>query len=239
LSTGFGVVSAVEEVLVMGTIQRHPLAAQAAEVLLNRVRTGEWALGGKLPSETALAAELGVGRSTVREAIRGLAGQGVLEPRQGLGVFVTALDVAEDWDVALRRASIGSVLEARVAVETEAAVLAAGRRTLDDLRSMRRYLEARSDAIGGDLTAFVDADSALHRSIVVAAHNEVLVDLFDGFANRVHQTMMELLRNQPESDPVASQTAHAAIVAAVVDRDPVRAGALSRAHLTAVQAALP
>jgi DNA-binding FadR family transcriptional regulator len=230
---------ALKEILVMGTIQRHPLAAQAAEALLARVRTGEWALGCKLPSETALAAELGVGRSTVREAISGLAGQGVLESRQGSGVFVIALDVAEEWDVALRRASISSVLEARVAVETEAAVLAAGRRTPDDLRSMRRCLEARSEAIGKDLTSFVDADSALHRSIVVAAHNEVLVDLFDGLAPRIHGTMMDLLGNQPESDPVASQEAHAAIVSAVADRDAVRAGTLSRAHLTAVQAALP
>jgi DNA-binding FadR family transcriptional regulator len=223
----------------MGTIQRHPLATQAAELLLARVRTGEWALGAKLPSETALAVELGVGRSTVREAIRGLASQGILEPRQGSGVFVTALDVAEDWDVALRRASIGSVLEARVAVETEAAVLAAGRRTPDDLRSMCRHLEARSDAIGEDLAALVDADAALHRSIVVAAHNDVLVDLFDGFAPRMHQALMDLLRNQPESDPEASQAAHAAIVAAIADRDALQAGTLSRAHLTAVQATLP
>jgi DNA-binding FadR family transcriptional regulator len=223
----------------MNTIRRHPLAAQAAEVLLSRVRTGEWALGSKLPSEAALAVELGVGRSTVREAVRGLASQGILEPRHGSGVFVIALDATEDRDVVLRRASISSVLEARVAVEVEAAVLAAGRRTPEDLRSMRRCLETRSEAIGGDLAAFVEADSALHRSIVVAARNEVLVDLFDGFADRMHQTLMDLLETQPESDPEASQAAHVAIVAAVADGDAVQAGVLSRAQLTDVLAALP
>jgi DNA-binding FadR family transcriptional regulator len=223
----------------VSAIRRHPLATQAAEVILARVRAGEWALGGKLPNETALAAELGVGRSTVREAVRELAGQGILEPRHGVGVLVTALDVSKEWDVALRRASIGSVLEARVAVESEAAALAAERRSLDDLHSMRRFLEARSEAVGRDLTEFVDADSALHRSIVVASHNDVLVDLFDGLAPRIHRTMMDLLGNESESDPAASQAAHADIVMAIAEFDADRAGALSRAHLRAVQAALP
>ncbi|MER6877851.1 winged helix-turn-helix domain-containing protein, partial [Amycolatopsis sp. NPDC000673] len=102
-------------------VHRHPLAAQAAEILLARIRAGEWALGHKLPGETTLAAQLGVGRSTMREAIRELAGKGVLDSRQGAGVFVTALDVAEDWDAVLGRATVGAVIEARIAIEAEAA----------------------------------------------------------------------------------------------------------------------
>ncbi|BBX36964.1 hypothetical protein MMAGJ_62460 [Mycolicibacterium mageritense] len=110
-------------------VQRHPLAAQTAQLLLTRIRDGEWPLGHRLPGETTLAAQLGVGRSTLREAIRELAGKGVLDSRQGAGVFVTALDVAEDWDTVLRRTTIASVIEARIAIEAEAAALAATRRT--------------------------------------------------------------------------------------------------------------
>ncbi|MGH3586790.1 MAG: winged helix-turn-helix domain-containing protein, partial [Pseudonocardia sp.] len=55
-------------------LQRHPLAAQVADALLERVRSGEWPIGHRLPGETTLAAQLGVGRSTVREAVRELAG---------------------------------------------------------------------------------------------------------------------------------------------------------------------
>src|SRR5690606_20002004 len=95
-------------------VRRHPLAEQAAELLLARIRGGEWPLGHRLPGETTLAAQLGVGRSTVREAIRELAGKGVLASRQGAGVFVTALDVSEEWDIVLRRATIASVIEARI-----------------------------------------------------------------------------------------------------------------------------
>ncbi|MGW0063933.1 FadR/GntR family transcriptional regulator, partial [Streptosporangium sandarakinum] len=126
-------------------VRRSLLSGQIAELLLTRVRAGEWALGQKLPGETVLAAQLGVGRSTVREAIRELAGKGVLQPRQGAGVFVTALDVQEDWDSVVRRAAITSVIEARVAIESEAAALAAARRTPADLRAARRALRARAE----------------------------------------------------------------------------------------------
>jgi len=63
-------------------VQRHPLAAQAAELLLTPIGAGEWPLGHRLPGETTLAAQLGVGRSTLREAIRELSGKSVLETRQ-------------------------------------------------------------------------------------------------------------------------------------------------------------
>src|SRR5690606_9510673 len=145
------------------------MADQAAELLLERIRSGEWALGARLPGETTLAAQLGVGRSTIREAVRQLAGKGVLDSRQGAGVFVTALDVREDWDTVLRRADIVAVIEARVAIEAEAAALAAQRRTPADLRAIRRALAARAAHRSG-IEEHVDADTAFHRGIVVAAH---------------------------------------------------------------------
>lgn len=214
-------------------MQRHPLATQTATVLLERVRAGEWPLGHKLPGETTLAAGLGVGRSTVREAIRELAGQGVLESRQGAGVFVTALDVSEDWDAVLRRVSVASVIEARVAIEAEAAALAAERRTPNDLRAIRRALAARAATQVG-LEQHVDADMAFHRSVVVASHNEVLVELFDTFVPRVRRTMVAMLRARPLADPDADHAAHADLVEAVAVRSPERAAALSRAHLASL-----
>jgi DNA-binding transcriptional regulator YhcF (GntR family) len=88
------------------------LADQAADALFARIRSGEWALGAKLPGETTPAPQLGVGRSTVREAIRQLAGRGIPDSRQGSGVFVTALDAPDDWEEVLRRADIVTVIEA-------------------------------------------------------------------------------------------------------------------------------
>ena len=219
----------------MAQVTRTPLAEQAADLLLERVRAGEWPLGSKLPGENTLGPQLGVGRSTVREAIRRLAGQGVLATRQGAGVFVASLDIVEDWSVAVRKADINSVLEARIAVEVEATALAAQRRTPAELRAIRRAAGERA-AARSDVETHVDADVAFHRAIVAAAHNPILVDLFDSFTPRSRQAMIELLRINGEFGSDADQYAHTSILDAIANRDGQTAAALAREHLHTLKA---
>lgn len=219
----------------MAQVQRSSLANQAADVLLARIRAGEWALGDKLPGETTLATQLGVGRSTAREAIRQLAGHGVLSSRQGAGVFVTALEVRDDWDEVLRRSDIVAVIEARTAIEAESAGLAAARRTPAELRVIRRALAERGKT-RSEITAHVDADTAFHRAIVAAAGNPILLELFDGFTPRLRQAMIEMLRISGTFGSDADQAEHAALADAVADRDAERASALSRDHLRGLAA---
>ncbi|WP_067697646.1 FadR/GntR family transcriptional regulator [Nocardia jejuensis] len=220
----------------MAQVQRHPLAAQAAEVLLTRIRSGEWELGHRLPGETTLAVQLGVGRSTLREAIRELAGRGVLESRQGAGVFVTALDVAEDWDTVLRRADVVTVIEARIAIEAEGAALAARRRTPADLRAMLRGLAARAEA-GDSIEALVDADTAFHRTVVAAGHNDILLEMFNAFVPRSRRAMIDMLSLRPMHDPRADHDAHEVLYDAIRARRPEDAATASRVHLTSLKAA--
>ncbi|MFI9639252.1 FadR/GntR family transcriptional regulator [Micromonospora sp. NPDC051925] len=221
----------------MAQIRRAPLADQAAEALLVRIRAGEWPLGAKLPGETTLGPQLGVGRSTVREAIRQLAGRGVLESRQGAGVFVTALDVTEDWDAVLRRAGIISVIEARIAIEAEAAAHAAERRTPQALRAVRRALAERQDQ-RGSTEEQVDADMRLHRAIVAAADNPVLLELFDTFVPRLRQAMVDMLRIGRNLAEEQDHAAHADLVEAIAARDAAAAHRLSRTHLASLKDAL-
>lgn len=221
----------------MAQVRRAPLADQAAELLLERIRSGEWALGEKLPGETTLAPQLGVGRSTMREAIRQLAGRGVLASRQGAGVFVTALDAPEDWDAVLRKAGIVAVIEARIAIETEAAALAAARRTPADLRAIRRALALRAEHLS-DIDSHVDADTVFHRSIVAAAHNPVLLDLFDSFTPRLREAMIEMLRIRRHFGGDADHDVHAELAEAIADRDVGAAAGRSRAHLLNLREAL-
>ena len=115
--------------MTLGPLQPSPLVEQAAARLREQIAAGEWPVGSRLPGETTLAASLGVGRSTVREALRALAGQGLVRPRQGAGVFVTATEPAADLGTRLRRAAVADVYEVRMMVETQAARLAAARRT--------------------------------------------------------------------------------------------------------------
>lgn len=221
----------------VGRVQRVPLADQAAAVLLDRIRGGEWKLGAKLPGETTLAPQLGVGRSTVREAIRQLAGRGVLTTRQGSGVFVAVLDVPEERATLMSRASIITVIEARIAVETEAASLAAARRTPAQLRGIRAALATRAGAVA-NRSAHVDADLDFHRAVVVAAGNEILTDLFDLSTPRMREAMVDMLAIRGEYGGVADHDAHAELVEAVADRRPDDAARASRAHLSALKEAL-
>ncbi|MGP5268622.1 FadR/GntR family transcriptional regulator [Brachybacterium alimentarium] len=214
----------------MAQVTRVPLAEQAADLLLDRIREGEWPLGSKLPGESTLGPQLGVGRSTVREAIRRLAGQGVLSTRQGAGVFVDALDIVEDWGVALRKADINSVIEARIAVEVEAAALAAERRSPVELRAIR-HAAAERDSQRTEIDAHVDADIAFHRAVVTASHNPLIVDLFDSFTPRSRQAMIELLRLRGTLGSDVDQHAHTAILEAIADHDGQTASALARTHL--------
>lgn len=215
-------------------VQRQSLAGQAAAVILDRVATGDWVVGTKLPGEATLAAELGVGRSTVREAIRDLAGRGVLDTRQGAGVFVIAATPAEDWHDVLRRAAIAEVVEGRLAVEVEAAYRAARRRTPSDLDVMETALAHRTNAARlTDDAAYVDADLDFHQAVVAAAHNSVLDELFDSFRPRIRAAMLDMLAllGPGDSRPREVHDAHAAIVHAIRAGDRDLCAALSRAHL--------
>ncbi|BBZ53287.1 FadR/GntR family transcriptional regulator [Mycolicibacterium phocaicum] len=215
-------------------VSRQPLAAQAAQLLLTRIKDGEWALGQRLPGETTLAAQLGVGRSTLREAIRELAGKGVLDSRQGAGVFVIALDVTDDWDTVLRSANIASVIEARIAIEAEGAALAATRRTPADLRTIRRTLAARG-VTGQSVPEHVDADMAFHRAVIAAAHNDVLTQLFDAFLPRLRLAMIDMLKIRPIASEPCDHALHQQLADAIVARDPAAAAAASRTHLSALK----
>jgi len=218
----------------MTTVRRESLAEQAAELLITRIRDGEWAIGGKLPGETTLAPQLGVGRSTAREAIRILAGRGILATRQGSGVFVTATDIPESWDAVLERADIVAVLEARTAIEVEASALAAERHTPAELKALRAALDDREQH-RSDIDNHVGADMAFHRCIVVAAHSPILLELFDGFAPRSRRAMTDMLRLRGHHGDGVDQGVHERIYEAIASRDVEAVAGLTRAHLHALK----
>lgn len=218
-------------------VQRVSMAEQAVHVLLQRIKAGEWPLGAKLPGETTLGPQLGVGRSTVREAIRQLTGHGVLTSRQGAGVFICALEIPEDWQRSLRRADIVDIVEARIAIESEAARLAASRRLPTQLRKIRRSLEARHQT-HSSIEDFVDTDTTFHRSIIEAAQNPVLIDLYDGLTPRVRQAMVEMLRRNHTYDVEDDHAIHEHLTEAIATRDARTAAAISRTHLERLQEGL-
>lgn len=222
----------------MDPVVRESLADQAANRLWARIKSGEWPVGTKLPGETTLAPQLGVGRSTMREATRQLAGRGILVARQGSGVFVHSVDEAgAEWDLVLKRADIDAVLEARLAVEGEAAELAATRRTPADIKAIQSALRLRAKR-RSEISELVDADIAFHRSIVSASHNEVLQGLFDTMTPRLRSAMVEMLNMAKDFGDDHDHAIHAHVVEAICARDADRARSLTRAHLRDLMGAM-
>ncbi|WP_031515177.1 FadR/GntR family transcriptional regulator [Streptomyces sp. NRRL F-5123] len=221
----------------LGSLRPSPLVEQATEHLREQIVSGQWPVGTRLPGETALAAQLGVGRSTVREAVRALAGAGLVKSRQGAGVFVISAEPDEDFGTRLRRSAVADVYEVRAMVEVQAARLAAERRTEADLAGLDAALAARREAAGRGAAAFVAADIALHAGVVAAARNPVLTDLFAEFAPVLHEGLTDLvdLLDLPPGDGDAS---HAALVAAIASGDAPTAAHILEAELASTLALL-
>nr|WP_055505616.1 FCD domain-containing protein [Nonomuraea pusilla] len=217
----------------LGALRPSPLVEQATRHLREQITDGHWPVGTRLPGENALAATLGVGRSTVREALRALAGAGLVQARQGSGVYVIADRPADDWPARLRRAAITDVYEVRVMVETQAARLAAARRTAEDVAALEAALEARGRAAREGDAAFVDADVALHAAVVAAAGNPVLDGLFAEFAPLLRERLVDLveLLGLRDHDAAPGQDAHAALVDAIRRGDAEAAGAVLQEEL--------
>ncbi|MCD7444872.1 FCD domain-containing protein [Streptomyces lincolnensis] len=217
----------------LGPVRPSPLVEQAAERLREHITEGHWPVGTKLPGETTLAKELGVGRSTVREALRALAGAGLVQPRQGAGVFVLATDPVEDWPTRLRRAAVTDVYEVRMGIEVQAARLAARRRTPEDVTAMEHALQGRRAASTRDDATFIDADIALHAAVVAAAHNPVLTDLFHDFVPVLREGLIDLLTltGLRDHDPNTADDAHEALIRAVADGDAEAAAEIVRGEL--------
>ncbi|GAA4052808.1 FadR/GntR family transcriptional regulator [Nonomuraea sp. NPDC050663] len=166
------------------TAQRASLVDQVIDQLKEQITSGSWAMNRKIPTETVLAEQLGVGRNTVREAVRALTHAGLLECRQGDGTYVRATsELSGAMLRRLRQAEQLEILEVRRALEVESARLAATRRNDDDIVRIEAALSARDRAWeSGTAEEFVEADLAFHMAVVHATHNLVLIDLYEDFS---------------------------------------------------------
>ncbi|GAA1135064.1 DNA-binding FadR family transcriptional regulator [Kitasatospora gansuensis] len=208
--------------MALSTTRRTPLSDQVIAQLRAQITSGEWPVGSRIPTEAALVEQLGVARNTVREAVRALAHNGLLDIRQGSGTYVLA--TSELAGVMHRRfadADQDQVAELRSMLETSAAGLAAVRRTTRDLELLETALARREAAWhSGVAEDFVQADAAFHQAVVAAAHNDVIAAVYAdlGEVLRAH------LRHDVGPELIADRyVGHGGILDAVRDRDAARA----------------
>jgi DNA-binding FadR family transcriptional regulator len=212
--------------------RRSALADQVIAQLRAQITSGEWPVGSRIPTEPELVERLGVARNTVREAVRALAHNGLLDIRQGSGTYVVA--TSELAGVMQRRfagAEPRQVAELRSVLEAAAARLAAHRRTDADLRHLDRLLDRRERAWeSGDAEAFVGADATFHLAVVDAAHNDVMTLMYADLG----EVLRDFLRADVSAGlGPATQVDHARLLDAVRHRDGERAAAEAASHALA------
>ncbi|UCM87169.1 FadR/GntR family transcriptional regulator [Streptomyces marincola] len=198
--------------------RRSALADQVITRLRRQITSGDWPVGSRIPTEPELVEQLGVARNTVREAIRALAHNGLLDIRQGSGTYVVA--TSELAGVMHRRfadADPQDVAEVRSTLEAAAARLAARHRTARELSQLRTLLGRREAAwAAGAVEQFVEADATFHMAVVKASHNEVLTALYADLGTVVRTFLRGEVGDELRPD---DHVDHGRLVAAIEEQD--------------------
>ena len=227
-------------------IERKPkLSERVVAALRDQILSGQIAPGQKLPTEGQMTETFGVSRTVIREAMASLAADGLVEPRQGAGVFVLEHPTVAFGSLSqeIRKVSQAiNVLEVRMGIEIESAGLAATRRNAaQEALIQEAFFEFERLLKLGEPTG--KADFAFHREIASATNNPFYVEILDALGDRT----IPCDRNSPwYSVEVLSaeyltglQREHLLILNAISAGDPQAAREAMRAHLIAAPEPLP
>ena len=207
-------------------IQKKSLADMIAETLKQQITEGTYRVGDKLPTEPELMKTFGVGRSSVREAVKLLVNMGVVRVQQGSGTFVAVPSNNDDVNIKMSTADRTELDEVRKILDIAIVEKAVARRTEKDIERMRASLEKRKvNAEKGLLEECIEADLNFHISIADAAHNRILADIYRSAATHL---LSEFNRIYNGTDCfINSQTSHEKLLKHII------AGDLKNARKTA------
>lgn len=218
--------------------KRDTLSNQLVKEIGERITSGRYGRGEKLPTEQELIAEFGVSRTVVREAIANLKAKGLVETQQGVGAFVlkdmplNAFRIEEENLGVLEE--VISVMELRLSIELEVAALAAIRRSDADLESMRTALDALSAAIPQS-EGSIQADLQFHRAIAISTKNKHFLAIFNYLGEvlipRARMQTYRLNGDTPQEYLQRINNEHRQIYTAIENQDPDGARAAMRLHL--------
>lgn len=200
-------------------ILKKSLAEELAERLQKQIVDGTYKIGQKLPAEPELMKMFGVGRSTVREAMKILVNMGFLKVQQGAGTFVESrTTLNKPMEQCLRRADIRDLDEVRRILEAAIAERVAERRTEQDILKIEKFLEERgAAAAAGQLEACIEADVNFHVALAEATHNEILYELYRSVAIHLEKGFEHIYVDT--SYFLASQPTHQRLVRDILAKD--------------------
>jgi GntR family transcriptional repressor for pyruvate dehydrogenase complex len=212
----------------------------ACKRIERNIKLGLWKPGHRLSTERELQTELGVARNTLRKGLKRLERDGKIVRHIGRGTFVAELKAAtpQNFLERLSGCSPTEVMEVRLMLEPRAAELAATRGSHIELQFLEECLRGAAGA--SDLPTFEHWDGLLHKTVIQATRNELLIGLYES---------INAIRNQPEWTKLKERTLtaqrrktyqkqHTELVAALKERDSRTARQRMRAHLLAVRSNL-
>jgi GntR family transcriptional repressor for pyruvate dehydrogenase complex len=217
------------------------MAAPLTEAAIERVRSliisGRLVPGERLPAEAELSVELGVSRSSLREAVRGLVTAGVLDVRRGDGTYVTSLTpdllltgIGAAVEL-MQEDSILNLLESRRVIEPSVTALAAVRASASQRREIRTHLELMAGATAHEDLIRYDTD--FHAAVARSSQNPVLASVLTGISSGTVRT--RVWRGIIDADAYhRTLDEHRAIFAAIEARDAKLAEAAALVHVASV-----
>ena len=175
------------------------LSDVTAKRIRNMIEESRFKVGDKLPNENDFANELGISRSTLREAIKALTSLGILEIRRGKGTFVTDSTVIESGDLGEINSGLGDLFEMRLMFEPECAYYAAQRATDEEIAIICKYGEAVEQKIksGEDRTY---EEQKFHESIANATHNAFVQQFMPIIFNAIKKGVIVMQKDKIVSD---------------------------------------
>lgn len=216
----------------LNKIDTRLLGEQIEDGLMKYILDEPIAVGEKIPNEFVLADMFGVGRSTIREAVKGLVSKGILEVRRGSGTYVISTNSVENDPLGLSKQKDKfklalELFEVRLMLEPEIAAAAAKNATEDDLKRLKNLCdETEKTYLSGK--NHIPKDIDFHTCIAMCSKNavvEILIPIINTavmtFANLTHRTLMN-----------ETIETHRAITEAIIDKDPVGARCAMITHLT-------
>jgi len=211
---------------------------RVARQVLDKIRQRNLVPGDRLPNEVSMAQEFGVGRASVREALRILETQGLVQIRPGPrgGPVVRAADGVDfgrsmSMFFSQRGATYREVIEARLAIEPLQARLAAERLTDDSAKSLQEAAESGWQMLDASDQEWADSSRAVHRAIAQASGNRVLDLALGGLLAMEASYLSHTVKREFRPHTLH---AHDKLVAAIVARDADRAAELAHAHIQAL-----
>jgi len=228
----------MEQAMAVNPVSRKGMYTEIVLQIRGMIDRGELRPGDRLPPERTLAGMFAVSRNTVREAIKALAEQDLVESRQGAGTFVRSVDevrfAATLAGVVMRaRPALRDVFEARKLIEPEIAALAARHASPRDIVRIEAVLAEQERAVRhGESGA--DHDQLLHGLLAEASGNTVFCEVVKALHEDFTRSRVEALQSQERRE--ASLVAHRAIVEAVRNGHVMQAEKAMRDHLEQIEA---